>query len=161
MAEQNGPAHVQPAQQIGQHLLRFAVHVIERQGQVGNRIGFAVAAPAVDQHPQSGRPGDLHREVPPHGDRAEAFVQHDDGRPVRRADPHPLIFKPASAGFHKGHCRPDSFYGANLRPALRGGKGRKVAGTGRRQPVYGYGAKLLSICHFDRAKRAEKSLGII
>ena len=108
VAEQDRPAHIQRVQQIRQHVLAFPVHEVERQRQVGagQRVGFAVAAPAVDQHAQAGRSRNPGWEIAPHGDGAEALVQHDDGRPVRRSDPHPFILKPASAGFHKGPLPP-------------------------------------------------------
>jgi hypothetical protein len=82
--EEDRPPHSERVEELGQHDQRFVVH--EAGGaRSAQRRGAAVPVPRVGEHVVARGPGDLPWEVPPHRDRAQAFVEHDDLRPAAAA----------------------------------------------------------------------------
>ena len=72
---------VERRQQRRQHLVRLAVHEVQAPGFVGGaRRRAAVAGARVDQAAAAGGVAQALREVAPHRQRAQAFVQEDDQR---------------------------------------------------------------------------------
>ena len=89
MAQQHGFFDPERGQQCGQHFPRFPVHVVGAQpafaSNVWHRIGLAITLPGVDNAGAACRCTNGGGPVPPHRDRAQPFMQEDDGRqrPVR------------------------------------------------------------------------------
>ena len=78
MAEQQGAADSGCAENFGEDDLGLPMHVIHRAWQ-GGGIGIAVAEPGIGEDSASGGSGEFFGDIAPQGDRAEAFVEEDEG----------------------------------------------------------------------------------
>src|SRR5437899_182774 len=81
MAHENRLADAEPLEQLRQDLERFDVHVVDRAWSA-QHFGLTVAVARVDHRgAPGGRSGPL-REIAPHRDRAQSFVEKDQSRRV-------------------------------------------------------------------------------
>ena len=92
MAEQHAALKADGVEQSGQDVERLAVHIIERARQDDRRRG-AIAGARIDEDAAAGRGGELFRKIAPQRGRPEAFMQHDDGRRVRRCRTDHAVFE--------------------------------------------------------------------
>src|SRR5258706_184376 len=76
MPDQNRVADAEPLEQLWQDLERFDVHVIDR-ARPAQHLGLTVAVARVDHRGAAGCRSRLPREIAPHRDRAQAFVEKD------------------------------------------------------------------------------------
>src|SRR6185437_7141698 len=102
VADKDDIVEAEPGAQLGQRLERLAMHVVD----VARRrewIGIAVAIAGIDDGAEARGGGELLREIAPEGDRAEAFMEEDEGR--RAVTPgDALIVEAVAAGAQEGHC---------------------------------------------------------
>lgn len=96
-------ADVETVEQFGKHDEGFLMHEIDLP-RFGERLGLAVAVTGVDERVTAGGVGQLAREVLPHGDRAEPFVQQHERR-CRRGEVNALDRQPAMMDDETGHVR--------------------------------------------------------
>ena len=87
MPEQQAAAKADLVEQLRQHVERLDMHVVERPRQF-HRRRCAIAGARIGEHASAGRGLKLFRKVAPQPGRAEALMQHHDGRRAlgRRAD---------------------------------------------------------------------------
>ena len=78
MSEKNGLLNLKLPQQFWEHHFRFVMHEVEA-AFFGEALRFPVAIPRIRQNAAARRVRHALREIPPHGDRAETFVEHDNG----------------------------------------------------------------------------------
>ena len=81
VADQDRLFDTQRGNQGRQHFLALAVHVALGAG-FRIRLGAAITGARPDDDPASGVRCELFREMPPHADAAQAFMQQHQGRPV-------------------------------------------------------------------------------
>ena len=81
MAHENRVADAEPLEQLGQDLERFDVHVVDR-ARLAQHLGLAVAVARVDHGGAAGRRSRFLREIAPHRDRAQTFVEKDQSRRI-------------------------------------------------------------------------------
>ena len=80
MAHENRTLDAEPLEQLRQDFEGFDVHVVDRARPAKN-FGLTVAVARVDHRGAAGCRGRLLREIAPHRDRAQAFVEkHERGR---------------------------------------------------------------------------------
>jgi len=96
MAQQYSSAKADGVEQLRQDVERFAMHVVERPRQRRRRRG-AVAGTRIHQHPGGGGLSQPVRKISPQRGRSQPFVQHDDGRRVRRRRTDHAVFEIGAA----------------------------------------------------------------
>ena len=86
-----GRAMLEFVEQLRQHDFAFVVHELDR-ALLHQLVGAAVPIARIDEHSATGARGQLLRKMLPQRDRAQAFMQHDNRRPVGllRLDPQRL-----------------------------------------------------------------------
>src|ERR1700704_4440169 len=84
MAHENRLADAEALEQLRQDLERFDMHVVDRARRA-KKFGLTVAVARVEHRGAAGCRGRLLREIAPHRDRAQAFVEKDQSRriPIR------------------------------------------------------------------------------
>lgn len=78
MPEKDWAMNLQLAEQLRKHNLCFVMHEIKK-AFFGKAFGFSMPVSRVNQNTAACNAGHLLRKTFPHGDRAEAFVEHNDG----------------------------------------------------------------------------------
>src|SRR5512141_748763 len=96
MSNQKAAAKSDLVEQLRQYLERLDMHVIDRARQLDPCRG-AITRARIYEHTAPGRGGKPIRKITPQRGTAQAFMQHDDGRPVLRRGTNHAIFKIGSA----------------------------------------------------------------
>src|SRR5712675_1802162 len=76
MPDENRLADAEPLEQLRQDLERLDMHVVDR-ARPAQHFGLTVAVARVDHRGAAGRRSRLPREIAPHRDRAQAFMEKD------------------------------------------------------------------------------------
>src|SRR5262249_26790327 len=102
VSEQNRALDSELVQQLRQYAQCLSVHVGHSSWSC-KTCGLPITVPGVGEYPRAGPLGEPSREVTPHGERAQALVQHDQRWRIGGCDLDELVFQLPRANCYARH----------------------------------------------------------